>query len=438
MLHSNEARAMSQDIEQKWNFDAYKQLSQVRLFFFVYLGAVALVAAVFQYFAFPAIQDFKTGMAISPALFQSLATGISTLLIGAASFWIMTRIKLGEWRGVEGTFFSSLTYISLLQLERETLHEKCQRTAEVLRRAKEVDALFSSQFREIATFTESSATDIVTRLISVDEQCNQLITMLTHAPGDDPAHPESDDAIEEISRFLGQLPDRIRAEREQFVHIIEDVTELGKLVEIIQGITSQTNLLALNAAIEAARAGEHGRGFSVVADEVRKLAASTAEAANQVWSGIQKAQSSVGAAFNKEIQQETARDIDNTIRLIDQAGAVQSLQQQHRQALLEQIAQASTINQELARQISEMMGSVQYQDIVRQMLERVDDTQAEKQKVFDQITAQLEIRESEVEFSGQTISAIMENFKEREADHIRAGDLSSRQTAGNQPKAELF
>jgi methyl-accepting chemotaxis protein len=197
-------------------------------------------------------------------------------------------------------------------------------------------------------------------------------------------------------------------------------------------------LLALNAAIEAARAGEHGRGFSVVADEVRKLAASTAEAANQVWSGIQKAQSSVGAAFNKEIQQETARDIDNTIRLIEQASAVQNTHQQHKRELLDQMARASLINQELARQISEMMGSVQYQDIVRQMLERVDDTQIEKQKVFDQITTQLEIRESDVEFSGQTISAIMENFKEREADHIRAGDLPSCKTAGNQPKAELF
>ena len=75
-------------------------------------------------------------------------------------------------------------------------------------------------------------------------------------------------------------------------------SEIGKIINVMRGISRQTNLLALNAAIEAARAGEHGRGFSVVADKVRVLAEQSTNSAIQI------------VAMINEIQTETKEAVE--------------------------------------------------------------------------------------------------------------------------------
>ena len=411
---------MPLELETSWNRDAYKTPQRLRRFFTLFLLLIALASGLLHWASTAWRNSFSAQIALSPSLFDALFVAITVMAAGIASYLLLTRIRLGKWRGIDTTFLSSLAYVSLLQCERDMLHGKCRETAAALQQARELDAAFSAQHVEIIQFTEHSATSIVEQLIELDAECHRLVDLLTHQGQVSHDADATATAMEEISRFIGSLPERIRAERQQFMHIIDDVGALGKLVEVIKQISAQTNLLALNAAIEAARAGEQGRGFAVVANEVRKLAASSTDAANLVWQVIEKAQQSVSLAFKDDPKNENTHDLENAIHLVDALAALQLNARQRQQALQERIAAASDINQALAQRITAMLGSVQYQDIVRQMIERIEHSQAGKAAAFADIAARLALREVQIELGGQTIATLLEEFQQLESAHVRA------------------
>lgn len=104
---------------------------------------------------------------------------------------------------------------------------------------------------------------------------------------------EDGTSIREISaqgqQVISEMVEQMKTIEASFAQLHDSVeqltvksTEIGKITDLIRGISDQTNLLALNAAIEAARAGEQGRGFAVVAEEVRSLAEQSAAATQQI------------------------------------------------------------------------------------------------------------------------------------------------------------
>lgn len=103
------------------------------------------------------------------------------------------------------------------------------------------------------------------------------------------------------------------------------------------------------------------------------------------------------------------------------------------------MAEASTINAELARQIGEIIITMQHQDIVRQMIERIEQSQTEKGRVFAEMAAGLTIKEHQIDFAGQAIATILSEFLAREQSYARSYEARGGALAADAgPKIELF
>ena len=70
--------------------------------------------------------------------------------------------------------------------------------------------------------------------------------------------------------------------------IIQNVSKIQEMSEIIESVAEQTKMLSMNAAIEAAHAGDAGKGFAVVAEELGRLAAAALESSHDIGGTIKQ------------------------------------------------------------------------------------------------------------------------------------------------------
>ncbi|MEB3203390.1 MAG: methyl-accepting chemotaxis protein [Candidatus Sericytochromatia bacterium] len=134
--------------------------------------------------------------------------------------------------------------------------------------------------------------------------------------------------------------------------------QIGKILELINGIAAQTNLLALNAAIEAARAGEQGRGFAVVAEEVRKLAEQSAQATGQIATMIQEIQTETDKAVRT--MNSGSQEVNEGVEVINRAGHALDLIVRDATSTDQQIQRISEAAQLLADSSTKVSSTIEH------------------------------------------------------------------------------
>ena len=125
--------------------------------------------------------------------------------------------------------------------------------------------------------------------------------------------------VDDTVRGINTVAEEVVRATEVVGRLDKESAEIGRVLDVINGIAEQTNLLALNAAIEAARAGEQGRGFAVVADEVRTLAQRTQGATGEIESMIGRLQGGAREAVN--VMGVSRERVEKAVAMAEEADA---------------------------------------------------------------------------------------------------------------------
>jgi methyl-accepting chemotaxis protein len=195
-----------------------------------------------------------------------------------------------------------------------------------------------------------------------------------------------------LEHFVGMV---VQMSRES-LRIVYRIDGMAKEMDAVFGllrnvntIAEETNLLALNAAIEAARAGESGRGFAVVAGEIRNLASNSNQLNERIGGHVERARAAmeqlrglIGAMASQDLNVALSAKggIDAMTAHVTESDARTS-------RVADQVVE---ISRGLGSDVSTTVRSLQFEDILRQLITQTRTRLTELQEVTTECTRDIE------------------------------------------------
>ena len=299
--------------------------------------------------------------------------------------------------------------------------------AEVLRSLQEILALKDAKVHEDIRRGKTIISDAVVKLGNSFNGLNaqtrtqqQLVSSLIDEVSQKKAGGASTDraSVREIADgmsiilqgfmdTLGQVSAQSSGVIAKMEAMTDVVNQTFSLLSNVEMITKQTNLLSLNAFIEAARSGEAGRGFQVVATEMRNLSHSSARLNEQIRVQVEQSKKIVHET-REVVNQMAMRDMSSLIEAKDNADILFAKLGVMNEYISENLGQVSEISQGIDRSVGLAVQSLQFEDIVGQLLTHADRELGEQEQVLADLRNRLRAFAETTQSGGDMRKALLE------------------------------
>lgn len=232
-------------------------------------------------------------------------------------------------------------------------------------------AVLSAQLEHVVQETETASSTFAGQLTAIDAAVATLTDKIAELVEATRQGREMREYAARNAHLVSELTETVKNRDTTIRNLVRDIHELDAEADAIRDISRTTNILGLNAMIVAANAGDQGAAFGVVAREVRALSTKSDASAHRIRSGIDaltqkinEALSNTGDTASTDLDAQLAQITDMEVTLQQQRASIT----QATTAIVDEVQDTAT---QLASLTLEAMSAVQFQDLVRQLVEHV-------------------------------------------------------------------
>lgn len=246
--------------------------------------------------------------------------------------------------------------------------------------------------------------------------------------------------INHVHHFIRNLEEKVAQEQRHSARLLADVQHFSEMTQVIRSIARQTEILAINARIEAARAGDAGHGFAVLAGEVRRLSIQSNESAAKIDGDIRRLMDTVQSRVQSENALETQQKESESTNLLELMQHLSDGYVDMRDFYKIFINSVTENNKRLNENIQLMLDFGQYQDVFKQIIDRVHTVLIHRHECLIHLFDQSQHWGTLVDVNQITdqVQGVLQDYVDSEANHGSADKLVDMKTGQALKRVEIF